>query len=53
MLPTSGVILLDQSTFFILLPLPIKIVAEVVTLLIIDQIRSSLGGSDDNVGAFE
>ena len=31
----------------------IPTVAEVVTLLIIHQIRSSLGGSDDNVEAIE
>lgn len=31
----------------------IKIATEVVTLLIIYQIRSCLGGSEGNVGAFE
>jgi len=39
--------------FFKITSLSIKIATEVVTLLIIYQIRSSLGGSDDKVGAFE
>ena len=40
--------MVQDTPFFV-----IKIVAEVVTLLIIYQIRSSLGGSEGNVGAFE
>lgn len=42
-----------RKLFIIYLPCVIKIVTEVVTLLIIHQIRSSLGGSEGKVEAFE
>lgn len=40
-------------SFFLFFILSIKMVPRVVTLLIIYQIRSSLGGSKIKVGAFE